>query len=135
MPRIYKKRTAREEMDKDKINSAVIDVLKGTSYRNASAAHGVKMSTLYFYVKKAKKGPLLPVSHDDSGQDDFPELCLFSEKGRFKASQIFTPEQELMLETYILTVSYITLINKLLFYRICKILLFFVFSHPEFVLA
>lgn len=126
MPRFYKRRTQRPDLKKNELSAAIKDVLRGMSYRVAAITHGIKLSTLHFYVKKSKEAHDVRLhDNDDSGQEDIPDpetLVSFSSRGRFHGRQIFTDEQEQLLLNYIIQVNIFLLYVS---YYLLKIIVYF----------
>lgn len=101
MPRIYKCKTNRANIDEISMKQAIRDVTRNAcGLLEATRRYGIKKSTLQSRIKKLKsKAPDGVINiHSDSGnesEDDRP----FGSK--YTVNQVFTTSQELELASYV----------------------------------
>ncbi|KAF2902796.1 hypothetical protein ILUMI_03390 [Ignelater luminosus] len=82
-----KKDSTRRKVTKQELQNAIREVKSGTSLRNTAVKYNINRTTLRQYTKNEAK------------------LQAFDDKGRYKASQIFTIAEERLLVEYLLTCS------------------------------
>ncbi|XP_030749369.1 uncharacterized protein LOC115877363 [Sitophilus oryzae] len=104
MPRVYKRKTARE-VDERRMRNAICAYLKGELGLNASAERfNVKRTTLQSRVKclleKKEKEEIIR-SMEDSGNESDDQSRLSKYGNKFKTSQIFSVEEERELAKYL----------------------------------
>ncbi|KAF2884001.1 hypothetical protein ILUMI_22175 [Ignelater luminosus] len=82
-----KKDSTRRKVTKQELQNAIREVKSGTSLRKTAVKYNINRTTLRQYTKNEAK------------------LQAFDDKGRYKASQIFTIAEERLLVEYLLTCS------------------------------
>lgn len=106
MVRVYKRKTNRVYVSEEIIKKAVTDILKKKiSYRKAFQKYGVSTTTLYRRVAIAKRMGSKPsdsVAIDSGNDEKDDEIIVNNETGKskFKSRQVFTDEEEKMLNQY-----------------------------------
>lgn len=112
MPRLYRKKTNRPPVDEKIMIKAVTEVIKcKKSYRVTANKYNLKLPTLYKRVQIALQfSKKTPKNHIDSGNDSSDEDAQFKTshvvgRSTFKNRQVFTNENEMDLQNYLIETS------------------------------
>lgn len=104
MPKIYKRKTNREEISEMSLKKALKGIKSGKkTYRSASSEYGIKKSTLFKRMKAFKKAGGL-INGNDSGNSDGDDSSIGrvpNGRTKYKHRQIFTNKEEDQLCDYL----------------------------------
>lgn len=112
MVRNYVKKKTHPEVDEREVEAVLIDVVQNKMpIRQAAAVHGLNYATLYYRLQKQKaiipseQRPTEANEVDEESRPEVPLKPVSKYQSKYTANQVFTEEEEQLLEDYILKCS------------------------------